>query len=291
MENSVPISKLRMSDGVHVVLEHWPGRAQWPQLLLLHGFGQNRIAWKSSAETLQQLGYGVWITDARGHGDSEWSAQANYPLERFTDDALEVLAHIHAQAPDAQRIVVGASMGGLLGLLCAEKLPHAVSALALVDVTPRWEQAGVERIFAFMRANPDGFNDVQAADHAVRSYLPHRERSDPDRLRAHLRAGSDGRLRWHWDPQLLHAINESTERYTPLLEKAARAVRCPLLLLSGGRSDVVSDATIDSFLQTVPHAQHHRIAAATHMVVGDQHQQFTQHIAAFLQPFQPGVAL
>jgi len=41
----------------------------------------------------------------------------------------------------------------------------------LVDVTPRWETAGVSRIFEFMRAHPNGFASLEEAAAEVSRYL------------------------------------------------------------------------------------------------------------------------
>jgi pimeloyl-ACP methyl ester carboxylesterase len=60
-------------------------------------------------------------------------------------------------------------------------------------------------------------------------------------------------------------------------------VRVPLLLLSGGRSDVVSRDTVDEFLRLVPHARHVELPRATHMVAGDANDAFTREIAGFLR--------
>jgi pimeloyl-ACP methyl ester carboxylesterase len=45
---------------------------------------------------------------------------------------------------------------------------------------------------------------------------------------------------------------------------------------------VVSRATVDEFLQLVPHARHVEVAGATHMVAGDANDAFTREIATFI---------
>ncbi len=103
----------------------------------------------------------------------------------------------------APPVLVGASMGGLVGLAAEGAYAPLFRALVLVDVTPRWEPRGVDRILNFMRAHPDGFESLDAAAAAIAAYLPHRrEQKSPDRLRALLADRGDGRLRWHWDPRL-----------------------------------------------------------------------------------------
>jgi pimeloyl-ACP methyl ester carboxylesterase len=250
-----------------------------PCVLFAHGFGQTRGAWTAAADTLATAGCRCVSFDSRGHGQSDRLRGGAYHLEQFADDLLR-LARVQPVAP----ILVGASMGGLLGLLLAgEVRPAPFAALVLVDITPRWEPAGVERILAFMQACPDGFADYAEAATRIATYLPQRHgRKSEAQLRTLLREGEDGRLRWHWDPALLGAVAHEGERYQDRLQAAARRIDVPVLLLSGARSDVVSQATIDEFLGLVPHARHVSIAGATHMLAGDANDAFTAEVARFV---------
>jgi len=208
-------------------------------------------------------------------------------MDQFADDLLRMAA-AQPQPP----ILVGASMGGLLGIVLAgEVRPTPFHALVLVDITPRWETAGVERILAFMQAHPDGFANYTEAAEQIAVYLPQRrERKSEEQLRPLLREGADGRLRWHWDPALLAGgVVQESERYQPRLQAAAAKIDVPVLLLSGARSDVVSRATVDEFLQLVPHARHVELPHATHMVAGDANDAFTREVARFVQSLAPSV--
>lgn len=271
---------LRSADGVPLAIES-RGDDTAPTLVFTHGFGQTRHAWDASAAALAGAGWHCLTMDARGHGDSGWRGDGVYDFSQFVGDLVR-LAHVPAHKP----ILVGASMGGLLGLVAQAE--HAVfRALVLVDITPRWEAAGVERILTFMRAHPQGFASVEEASAAIAHYLPHRaQRKSPERLRSLLVAGENGRLRWHWDPRLLDTIAAGSEREQARLLDAARRVRVPTLLISGERSDVVSDATIAEFLHCVPHAQHVRVARATHMIAGDENAAFTAAVARFVAPLR-----
>lgn len=277
--NEKTISQVAAIDGLKLAVEvrHASGA---PTLLFAHGFGQTRGAWHGTSLALAAQGYRCVSFDARGHGESDRVPGGDYHMEQFIGD-LRVLAHAELSKP----ILVGASMGGLLGLMLAGEIdPGAFRALVLVDITPRWETAGVERILAFMQAHPDGFASYAEAAEEIARYLPHRtERKSEDQLRPLLREGADGRLRWHWDPALLggELVRES-ERYQPRLMAAAAKVAVPVLLLSGGRSDVVSRDTVDEFLKLVPHAEHVELPRATHMVAGDANDAFIREIARFV---------
>jgi len=270
--------RLRAHDGVELAIDQF-GAAESPAIVFAHGFGQTRLAWTETAIGLAARGWNSITFDARGHGESGWRDDGAYEFVQFIDDLVGV-AHIPAEKP----ILIGASMGGLLGLRAqAQHAPFR--ALVLVDITPRWEAAGVERILTFMRAHPQGFASVDEAAAAIAQYLPHRaEKKSPQRLRSLLVASADGRLRWHWDPRLIERIGASGASEQAALLEAARAIDVPCLLISGDRSDVVSDATIEEFLHCVPHAQHARVARATHMVVGDRNDAFTHAVQQFITP-------
>lgn len=275
--HSSRIAHFSGADGYALAVEHFGGEAD-PALIYAHGFGQNRQAWSLAAQHLAGLGWYGMALDGRGHGESAWAADGDYHMDQFVADLVKL-----AGSRPSKPILVGASMGGLLGLLAeGESTDGVFSAIVLVDVTPRWESAGVDRILNFMGAHPEGFDSLDAAQAAIEAYLPHRERKDPQRLAKQLRCGPDGRWRWHWDPRLLEAVGRNGEQYIPRLLAATSRVRVPVLLLSGGRSDVVSSSTIAEFRALVPHAEHIEIAAATHLVVGDRNDQFTAEIAAFL---------
>jgi pimeloyl-ACP methyl ester carboxylesterase len=259
-----------------------------PTLLFAHGFGQTRGAWNGAAAALADSGCRCVTFDSRGHGESDRvSSDAGYHMDQFADDLLRLTA-AQPQPP----ILVGASMGGLLGMVIAgEMRPTPFRALVLVDITPRWETAGVERILAFMQAHPDGFANYAEASEQIAGYLPQRrERKSEEQLRPLLREGADGRLRWHWDPALLAgSLVQESERYQPRLQAAAAKIDVPVLLLSGARSDVVSRATVDEFLQLVPHAEHVELPHATHMVAGDANDAFTREVVRFVQSLDPSV--
>ena len=43
-----------------------------PLVVLQHGGGQTRHAWKGAGQKLAEAGYLAVSLDARGHGDSDW---------------------------------------------------------------------------------------------------------------------------------------------------------------------------------------------------------------------------
>ena len=282
LANSVPLT-IAGADGVALAASRFAADpahvAGKPALLYAHGFGQTREAWRRTALNMAARGYAGLSYDERGHGESQRNpADLPYRVEQFADDMINVAGE-EAQAP----VLIGASMGGLFGLVTEARWPGLFRALVLVDVTPRWETAGYERILGFMTAFSNGFDSLAHAADAVAAYLPHRrERKSENDLRGLLREGDDGRWRWHWDPRLIPEVAAGVEGHQDDLVEAARKVRCPVLLISGGRSDLVSARTVEEFKQLVPHARHAHLPQATHMLAGDDNDAFAATVLDYL---------
>ena len=272
-----------------------------PQVLLAHGFGQTRHSWAGTQDRLGRAGFGSLAWDMRGHGESQSNPPTHpYSVCDFVADQLAAARQLSGSgartdaSPDALPVLVGASMGGLTGLLAQAAHP-VFSALVLVDVTPRWEAAGMKRIHDFMTAHPDGFESYDHAARVIHDYLPHRRaRKSDEQLAKLLRADDRQRLRWHWDPRLLSEFIANSEHLQESIAEQARKIDVPVLLISGGRSDLVSDDTIKHFLERVPHATHVRLGSATHMLAGDDNDAFTDAVLVFMRAHSkcpaPGVS-
>ena len=285
MENPAKVRKLRVAEAVEfagtgdVTLSGTHFAMDGPRVLLAHGFGQTRHSWAGTQDRLAAEGFGSLAWDMRGHGESGMNPPGHsYKVSDFIGDHLAGAQHLGGQP-----VLIGASMGGLTGLL-AQASHRAFSALVLVDVTPRWEVAGMQRIHAFMSAHPDGFDSYDQAARFIHDYLPHRRsRKSDEQLAKLLRRDGQQRLRWHWDPRLLSEFVASSEQLQDMIGEEATKIDVPVMLISGGRSDLVSDDTVAHFLARVPHASHVRLPEATHMLAGDDNDAFTDAVLAFLR--------
>ena len=123
-----------------------------PVVLLLHGGGQTRHAWRATTQSLAHAGWVAYALDQRGHGDSEWAADGAYAAADFAADAKAVALAL-AQRGGRAPVVVGASLGGIAALLALGAMkpgdPPLFSALVLVDITPRVDMSGIARIQGF----------------------------------------------------------------------------------------------------------------------------------------------
>lgn len=260
-------------------------------VLLLHGGGQTRHAWRKTAERLAREGWTAYALDQRGHGDSDWIDSGAYAFSDYAADACAVADALLARH-GSRPVVVGASLGGMAALLAegsAQRQGRAspFAAVVLVDITPRVDPAGVGKVQGFMRAHArEGFATIAEAADAVAAYLPHRPRPrSQEGLRKNLRLHADGRWRWHWDPRFLDGprpVGRGRGDVEGELVAAARALTVPTLLVRGASSELVSEEHAKEFLALAPHARYVDVAGARHMVAGDRNDHFAEAIMAFL---------
>jgi pimeloyl-ACP methyl ester carboxylesterase len=223
-------------------------------------------------------GYSVINYDSRGHGDSDWSADGVYTFALRAQDLCSVLERV--RGPFA---LVGASMGGITSLQAlGDGLRPA--AIVLVDIVLRPERNGVERVRAFMASHPDGFGNLDEAIDAVATYNPNRPRpSDPSGLMRNLRTGSDGRLRWHWDPRMVpKAVDADLAAMASIIDRLPSPNDTPVLLIRGRNSDVLSDASVADFRSHLQNTEVLDVAGAGHMVAGDSNEAFQRGVVEFL---------
>ncbi|MGZ8746805.1 MAG: alpha/beta fold hydrolase [Mycobacterium sp.] len=255
-----------------------------PPVVLLHGGGQTRHSWKSTAADLGGQGWYALTVDLRGHGDSGWSPDGRYGLDRFASDVIRV-ADFLGRPP----VFVGASLGGNASLAAIGFRPDLSLGLVLVDVSPFLQPSGTSRIRDFMVSHAEeGFGSLEEVADAVAAYVPHRPRPrNLDGLRKNLRL-RDGRWYWHWDPAFMGSPEDQAVQRDQLIDPArlgaaASGLRLPTLLVRGGESDVLSVDDAVRFLELVPHAEFASVAGAHHMVAGDDNAVFEEVLGDFLE--------
>ena len=263
--------------GLRVAGDSW-GNPSGPLVVLQHGGGQTRHAWKGAGELLANAGYYAVAFDARGHGDSAWATDGDYGQDIMVEDLKCVIAALGNRRP----ALVGASMGGGTSLVAVGEDHVDATALVLVDVAPRIEQEGVDKIRAFMNQQPEGFDSLQAVAEAIANYQPHRKRPrNLDGLGKNVRLGMDDKYHWHWDPRFRRGRLDLVKRQLRL-EACARNLKLPILLVRGGMSDVLTDRGAQEFLQLCPHCEYVNVTDAAHMVAGDRNDIFGNAVIAFL---------
>lgn len=273
-------SGFTLVEGRQVHYLEWGHRGLAP-VICLHGGGQTAYMYEELGGALGAR-YHVLAPDLPAHGDSD--ALGDPEMDRHTIAATlpPLLDHFGFGRP----AFVGASLGGVVSVTFGASHPDRVAAIALIDIGHRLEEQGVLRIIEFMRAH-ESFASLEEAAAVIREYLPQRTDVTPRRLTRNLRQRDDGRWVWkHGYGRALRDRGDITEsNWRSLLEGVeddARSLRCPVLLLRGARSDVLSDEGADAFVELIPGARLATVEAAGHLAAGDNPHSTTSLIAGFL---------
>ncbi|HEV2239666.1 MAG TPA: alpha/beta hydrolase [Streptosporangiaceae bacterium] len=283
-ERGVPASALKIPAGDVTLAADAFGDPADPPVVLLHGGGQTRHSWGATAGDLGSSGWYAVTVDLRGHGESGWSPDHVYGMDRFSGDVVHIAEYL-GRPP----VLIGASLGGNAALAALGHYPELALGLVLVDVSPFLQPAGANRIRAFMTARAEeGFGSLEEVADAIAAYLPHRRRPRRlDGLRKNLRQ-ANGRWYWHWDPAFLREPTDQPVQRDPIIDSArlgaaASSLRVPTLLVRGGESDVLSEGDAMRFLELVLHAEFATVADAHHMVAGDDNAVFEEVLGDFLE--------
>ncbi|MEZ0053753.1 pimeloyl-ACP methyl ester carboxylesterase [Mycobacterium sp. MAA66] len=262
----------RHEDG-SISLLKWGADA--PQVVFLHGGGQNAHTWDT---VIVGLGVPALAIDLPGHGRSEWREDGDYGPKLNAETLRPVL---HRWAPDA-RLVVGMSLGGLTALRVAATDPALVRELVLIDVTPsapeRHEQMTKAQLGAVALVQGDrSFPSFSAMLDATVAASPHRDRISLRRGVFHnSKQLDDGTWTWRYDSF------RKGDGFSGLWDDVP-AITMPTTLVRGAKSFFVNDDDAAAFAAGAPGFQRtHMVENSGHSVQGDQPAKLVEILSGIL---------
>jgi pimeloyl-ACP methyl ester carboxylesterase len=236
-----------------------------PPVVLLHGVTGHARTWDEEATALAQR-YRVLALDQRGHGDSDPSPDADYTVATMSAD----LAAFADALGLARFSLVGLSMGGRVAIGFAGRAPGRVDRLVIVDIGPEISAAGMTRVSTLMARSPELFPSLE---HALAFHRLTNPLYTEAMLRHRVEHGTravEGGLTWKYDRGLRDAVRAGTWRDPIDLWPLWRAIACPILLIRGADSDVLSREIVERMIEENANTRFAEVAGAGHTVPGDQ---------------------
>ena len=283
--HDVPVggrSGFAVIDGRQVHYLEW-GTVRAPNVLCLHGGGQTAYMYEELGAALASR-YHALAPDLPDHGDSDPVDDGPGSRQALAGTLPPLFDHFGV----APAVVVGASLGGITAITLGATRPELVSGIVLIDIGHRLEEEGVRRIIDFMRAD-ESFPSLEAAAAEISRYLPQRKEVRPESLTRNLRQRADGR--WIWKHGMARrwrdeGAPEEMPDWRNILEGLAddaASLRCPVLVLRGGNSDVLSDQGAEEVAEIIPDSRLRTVANAGHLAAGDNPESTVGLIKAFLE--------
>ena len=237
------------TDTHRIAYTHWGDPTNPKVLICVHGLTRNSRDFDNLAATLVSH-YRVICPDMAGRGQSDWlSHPEQYTAEVYLADMLALLKYLNLKQVDW----LGTSMGGLIGMMLAAQQPPLIRHLILNDIGPFIPKEGLIPIVQKLTQVPPQFAALAEAEQFLR--LTHSQFGPlTDGQWQHLtqhstRLNKDGYYYLAYDPQIAHnfkSIADSDIDWWSIWQM----VSCPVLLLHGEQSILLSKETIDQ-MQTI----------------------------------------
>ena len=201
--------------------------------------------------------------DVVGRGRSDWLADpASYGYPQYLADLTALIARLDVERVDW----IGTSMGGLLGMMMAGLPNNPIRRLVVNDVGPFIPAAALQRLAAYVGTDPT-FDTVAALEAHLREvHAPFGPLTDTQwrHLADHgTRRRPDGSLGLAYDPGIALAFREQPIEDVDLWP-VWDAVACPVLVLRGADSDLLSPDTAHQMTRRGPPADLVEFAGCGH---------------------------
>jgi len=155
------LRKLRVADGLDLALYLWQVERPRGVCLLVHGYAEHAGRYGAVAQTLTASGIEVWAMDLRGHGRSPGRRADVRRFHDYVSDVGYLREHVRAERPGLPTVLLGHSMGGVIGLRSALDRPDGIAGLVLsapylrpTTPPPGWLRGVVEGLAAALPLLP-----------------------------------------------------------------------------------------------------------------------------------------
>lgn len=229
-------------DGFHrMAYVAWGDGEAAHNVVCVHGLTRNGRDFDALATTLAESRR-VVCPDVVGRGQSDWLRDPHqYQTAQYVADMAALIARMDVGWVDW----VGTSMGGLIGMALAAQPGSPIRKLVLNDVGPFIPKAALERIAAYCGKAPP-FRDGAALEAYLRqvhaSFGPLTD-DQWQHLAAHGGQRTEAGIALAYDPGIAVPF-EAVDPMTDIdLWSLWDLIRCPVLVLRGETSDLLSQET------------------------------------------------
>lgn len=264
--------RIRLRDGTRIFVEvigrklvpDGPMMRERPTMLLLHGgpgFDHSTLAgiFEPLASDVQLV-----LIDHRGQGRSEGDDAAEWVLDRWVADIVDVCDQLELERP----VMLGQSFGGVVALAAAARHPELPSKLIVSSslakfrldrALPMFERLGGAKVREVAERH---FRELTDATHEefMRVCLPV---YNPNPMPA------DALARVRLKPEVGNHFFRN-EGFTLDLFPELRNIRCPTLVLGGELDPITPVADSEDIAAAIPHAELRIVEGAGHGVFRDK---------------------
>lgn len=250
-------------------------------LIILHGLYGSGENWLTHGKLLSDR-YTVHLVDQRNHGKSPHSAEHHYTA--MEGDLLEYMDAMQIE----RAVIMGHSMGGKTALFFALAHPERVSALIVVDMSPKSYDSLSDaktlfhkEIFEGLRSIPlAGLKSRTKAESLLKPYIP-QERIRKFLLKNLQRRKDNKSFYWLLNLEgLFNSLDNILEGIDP--EMVSPITAFPVLFIKGELSGYIDEESIGTIRSIFPYAEISTIKDSGHWLHAEKPEEFMKVVNEFL---------
>jgi alpha-beta hydrolase superfamily lysophospholipase len=123
-------------DGLTIFYRKYQANPERAQMVISHGLGEHSGRYGNVIERLLPKGITIWAPDQRGHGQSDGSRGHVLAFDEYLDDLSSLIIMARKDLPEGMKcFLLGHSMGGLIALTCALRVPGMIDGVIVSSPT------------------------------------------------------------------------------------------------------------------------------------------------------------
>ena len=245
-------------DAKHRMAYHaWGDPSNSKVLMCVHGLTRRGSDFKTLAEAMCH-DYYVVCPDVVGRGDSDRLANPMlYAVPQYVADMTQLVKKLGVSQIDW----FGTSMGGLIGMVYAAMPNSPIRRMLINDVGPTIEPEAIKRLASYV-GQPFSFTSRADALNRLNTICATFGEHTPDEWETYngpMLIERNGLWIMHYDPD----ISVPFSAVNPIMAKAGevamwhafKQIHIPMLIVRGGKSDLLSAATVAEMCKVNPYAR------------------------------------
>ena len=256
----------RAQDGAQLMARDYPGPADRTPVVCLHGLTRNSRDFEAVAPWIARQGRRVIAPDVRGRGRSAYADPGSYQAPVYAADFAAMLDALGL----SKVVLIGTSMGGLIGMAVAGSAPERLAGVVLNDIGPEIAPPGLARIASYAGLPSEAADWSEAAAYARARNASAFPDYDDDAWAAFARRlfrEEGGKPVLDYDLRIMEPFREAASQPPPDLwpyfDRLAADGR-PLLLIRGQHSDLLTPETAAAMRARAPQMAYVEIPGVGH---------------------------